>query len=748
MCYDEGICPEDVPFEDVVIDGNEAVVTVDKRFDEIKIQWLKERTVVVIFRDEARELPRRVKEDIVRAYENGWKKDVIFDPPVGRGRVKFEAANVISYVSRDKVVADWMISEGSAEVKLKGKRYVFETKPWMPRAEWKEFRRLEMENTFWVLAIQVPLDAYCYLRASITKVIGPVTKMESPDQVNSNPKLLNVKCEIEPEFRSRFKDRLWVCTIQGDMVEVKLASADTPYCTNCKWYFHTDEQCTRNRDNPNGRRSRFRPNRRAKAYESDEDSTSVSSSSRSDAGSLNHRRRGGTKYKGPLSHQNSRNTVMRSRTPSPPPPSPRPLPAAGPTAGLNSIVNLVFSPGPLQEHDPYEDYRRSGMEHQPRTQREFIPPPPNPYLESAMVFLLKAAAPLGGSEPAPPDTEQDRSHPQIGGLIRPNPTRARPGSGNEEGIETTWVQESQPRPPMHEAAATSAVEVHGRSTRGQSPLKAPRTVRSSTSQQLLLEAAPRAECPTAERSQRSMSSKAESSSSAHSERSAHSVHSGSRLVTPQTGVKTSRSRRAITATKAQTASLEKWLVLLICSIVNGAIHVIAWQPENSKTTFLSQKTEEPVTPQTILTAAKNIFKDKFPLRMVPDMALPRFYQEQTNRTCKIFTLLLDAFISTDKLEPLLLEGLRMIPLSIFIEEDMDSLQQMQVLHVSDAGFLSKLNEKLPRNKQLQSLYLNNTLAQKWAPSSSAGPPARSGARQAHANGIPIQSRGPGPRMNG
>ncbi|GBG92697.1 hypothetical protein CBR_g56780 [Chara braunii] len=207
LCYDDGLCPDDVPIDDVEIDENEAVVTVNKRFDEIKIQWLKERTVVIIFRDEARDMPRSVKEDVVRAYENGWKKDGTFEPQEGKGRVKFEGPNVISYVARDMVVAEWMVNEGLGEVRLKGKSYSFEMKKWMPKAEWKEFRRNELENTFWVIAIQVPLDAYCYLQSSLTRVIGPVLKMDSPDRFSSNPRLLNIKCEIEPECRSRFKDR-------------------------------------------------------------------------------------------------------------------------------------------------------------------------------------------------------------------------------------------------------------------------------------------------------------------------------------------------------------------------------------------------------------------------------------------------------------------------------------------------------------------------------------------------------------
>ncbi|GBG59134.1 hypothetical protein CBR_g32151 [Chara braunii] len=40
--------------------------------DEIKIKWLKERTVSVIFKENARFLSRKVKDDTIRAFEDGW----------------------------------------------------------------------------------------------------------------------------------------------------------------------------------------------------------------------------------------------------------------------------------------------------------------------------------------------------------------------------------------------------------------------------------------------------------------------------------------------------------------------------------------------------------------------------------------------------------------------------------------------------------------------------------------------------
>ncbi|GBG82379.1 hypothetical protein CBR_g34753 [Chara braunii] len=254
MCYDEGIMPDEIPFEDVSIDGNEAVVTVDGDFDEIKIQWLMERTVVILFREAARHLPRKVKEDLVRAYENRWRRDDIFDPPVNRGRVKFEGPNMISYVSKDKVVAEWMVSQGEGVVQLRGRSYHFEMKPWMTKSDWKEFRRAEEEKTFWVMGLQVPLDAYVYFKSALAYVIGPVTRDFLPDCFGTDPRLANIKCEIDANYRSRLVDRIWVRTKQGDMIEVKLVSSSTPYCRNCRWYNHTVDECTRRNTRPMNRR--------------------------------------------------------------------------------------------------------------------------------------------------------------------------------------------------------------------------------------------------------------------------------------------------------------------------------------------------------------------------------------------------------------------------------------------------------------------------------------------------------------
>ncbi|GBG92704.1 hypothetical protein CBR_g56843 [Chara braunii] len=364
MCYDEGRCPEDIPLEEVEIEGNEAVVTVDARFDAIKVRWLKERTVVIIFRYEARNLPRKVKEDIVRAYENGWNKEGIFDPPIEKGRIKFEGPNVISYVAKNCEVAEWMINEGMGEVMLKRKRYVFETKAWMPRAEWQEFGRIELEKTFWILAIQVPLDAYVYLHSALTKVIGPVVKMDSPDRFSPNPRLLNIRCELNPECRERFVDRLWVRLTTGGMVEVRLANAATPYCNHCRWYFHTEDECTRKKSNPNRRRGRSGQKKQVVLSDEEDDRSSRSLSSQSEGSIAFTRRRGANRYKGPLSHEHSSGSVMRNRGASPPPP-PHPLyeRVGGGTGNSNGLTNGVGR-GVVNGNDPGFTWGSSASEGQ------------------------------------------------------------------------------------------------------------------------------------------------------------------------------------------------------------------------------------------------------------------------------------------------------------------------------------------------------------------------------------------------
>ncbi|GBG64007.1 hypothetical protein CBR_g40252 [Chara braunii] len=234
------------------VNGREVTYRVNSHVDRTKVAWLKEHTVTVIFREGARFLRKKVKDDVVRAYEDERTQDGSFDPSTfGRGRVKVESLNVVSYVAKSSAVALWLLERGRDEITLGSTRYVLEFKAWMTKAQLKEQRRQEEESTFWVIAVRVPLDAMFYLEAQIRDAIGPVIRTYPSEPDRQKPTLINLKFDLDPTARPNMKDKIFVVTYEGDTLVVNLASSDTPRCRRCKAFFHEEAQFRRNRQHQN-----------------------------------------------------------------------------------------------------------------------------------------------------------------------------------------------------------------------------------------------------------------------------------------------------------------------------------------------------------------------------------------------------------------------------------------------------------------------------------------------------------------
>ncbi|GBG75455.1 hypothetical protein CBR_g20086 [Chara braunii] len=233
-CYDEGTCPDEVDLGEVVEDGEGKRFVVYEAVDGIKEQWLKERTVIIIFQDEARGLSRQVKLDLVRAYEDGWFARKLFNLDIKRGRVRFEGPNVILYVAKAGEVATWLIEQGEAILELQDKEYRATFKPWMTRQDLKKLRLQEAERNFWIVALRVQLDAYYYLRSAVTKMSGEVLNMHPPKFDSTRPKLMNVKLDMSPDARFRVDDELVIESSKGERWKVEVA---TPYTDWCRRYY-------------------------------------------------------------------------------------------------------------------------------------------------------------------------------------------------------------------------------------------------------------------------------------------------------------------------------------------------------------------------------------------------------------------------------------------------------------------------------------------------------------------------------
>ncbi|GBG86201.1 hypothetical protein CBR_g41105 [Chara braunii] len=172
-CYDDGVCPKGIHLGRVVEDEGGERFIVNEEVEEVKEQWLKERLVIVVFQGDARSLSRAVKEDLIRAFEDGWSMKKLFQPEARRGRVKFEGPNVASYVVKAKEIAGWLIQQKEMSIKLEeGKNYTVQFSPRLSKQELKVVRIQEAESKSWIMALRVPLEAYFYLGSAVEAIFG------------------------------------------------------------------------------------------------------------------------------------------------------------------------------------------------------------------------------------------------------------------------------------------------------------------------------------------------------------------------------------------------------------------------------------------------------------------------------------------------------------------------------------------------------------------------------------------------
>ncbi|GBG74243.1 hypothetical protein CBR_g17953 [Chara braunii] len=195
MRFDDGIYPTDLYPGEMVMEGREVRFKLNTSLDDIKVKWLKERTVTVIYKDAARFLTKNVKDDLVRAFEDGW---IIGNENLTensrRGRVKIEGPGVASYVAK---------------------------------------------------AREIPLDDMSFIYAQIEKAIGKIVLAHPADADPNRPSLVNARFNLDPEARQNMKDVLWIETAKGDTLEVRLATSETPKCGKCRQFFHTENECRR-----------------------------------------------------------------------------------------------------------------------------------------------------------------------------------------------------------------------------------------------------------------------------------------------------------------------------------------------------------------------------------------------------------------------------------------------------------------------------------------------------------------------
>ncbi|GBG69768.1 hypothetical protein CBR_g4599 [Chara braunii] len=204
-CYEDGVSPENLRHGEFVIKNGVRIFKVNTQIDKLTTAWLKERTMTVIFQGEARDLLIKTREDLIRAYENGWQRKKTFARGFKRGRVHGEGPNVMSYVARSREVAQWLLAKADDVVVIRGVEYKMLFKAWMTRAELEEQRRQDDETKFWVVALRVPLRAMFHLRDLVTQAMGPIITRHPPEPDATRPKLMNLKFKLAREAEEKFE---------------------------------------------------------------------------------------------------------------------------------------------------------------------------------------------------------------------------------------------------------------------------------------------------------------------------------------------------------------------------------------------------------------------------------------------------------------------------------------------------------------------------------------------------------------
>ncbi|GBG80791.1 hypothetical protein CBR_g31347 [Chara braunii] len=181
------------------------------------------------------------REDLIRAYENGWLRKKTFARGFKHGRVHGEGANVMSYVAKSREVAQWLVAKADDTITIKGVEYKILFKAWMTRAELEEQRRREDETKLWVVALQVLIvRAMFHVGDLVPQSMGPIIHRHPPEPDATRPKLMNLKFDLAREAEEKFEALLPMKLNDGDLYNVQFVNKNTAWCTGCRWWFHTE----------------------------------------------------------------------------------------------------------------------------------------------------------------------------------------------------------------------------------------------------------------------------------------------------------------------------------------------------------------------------------------------------------------------------------------------------------------------------------------------------------------------------
>ncbi|GBG84260.1 hypothetical protein CBR_g38231 [Chara braunii] len=248
-CYAKGILPEDLVPHAVESGPDHVRVVVNKEIFEIQASWLRQHAVSIRFGDDLTTVPVKVKNKLVRIYEDGWAKAGVPNVPPKRGVFKHEGRNLVTYIASSQEIATWMLRKGQEIINLDKKKYSLSFMPWMTENQLFEWNEATSYPFFWIRLLQVPISMLPHLRGVVSKAFGAILRVTPAFSDPVSPDLWTIRFDLTPSARLNYKRMLVVDLGEYGYVEIEVVCADTPWCSLCKRFFHTDSDndCSRSR---------------------------------------------------------------------------------------------------------------------------------------------------------------------------------------------------------------------------------------------------------------------------------------------------------------------------------------------------------------------------------------------------------------------------------------------------------------------------------------------------------------------
>ncbi|GBG80977.1 hypothetical protein CBR_g31533 [Chara braunii] len=695
-CYDDGILPEKFRHGEWKMEAGVKTFVVNPRLDELTTNWLKERTVTIIFQRAARDLPMKVREDLIRAYENGWYRQRIFDRTTKRGRVHAKGPNVVSYAAKSREVAQWMIAKAEDNVVIRGVEYSMVFKPWLTRTELEERRRLEDDSKFWVMAIRVPLRAMFHVESMIETSMGHVINSLPSEQDKTRPKLMNLKFDLVREAEENFEAEL--PRLGSEVLQIKFVCKHTPWCTRCRWWYHTAEDgCPRvEEDDVGGSNVQRQGGNFSNRNQGQAEDRHIRTAAREviplQEGQGQQERLGAA---GPSHTQGASQDARRG------------------TVGQNIARNSrsVAPQNSRGSDGASQDQNRGGYSREmPRTQT----PGREQVAQQQMHYLPPPQMPNTGFHPYIPPWGpmgwQGMGYHQHNPALTDHPPQFYNWYGTGQGLNYL----------LHEVAGRELAVDHGGRER-QARCRQDKGISRPRRQEVV-----------------------------HSDEDADSEGIPEAPTSELSGMEASPGRipeGADAAGRDGRQFEEQILLPLVCTMQDQKAYVLGLLDREDKLILPTAGLTDVPMQSTVREQVKYMFADRFEFRLFPEFYKPKLRVElDGGKVVRYTVVFIDARISLEAWSGLRQVGLDSFPLEALAEPLMDMLAEVVVEPGVPASFLADLNPNMPRSSNLMSRVFCDCLTTEWTtPTQTQG---LGDARGTNPPAAGIQSAVPGSSLNG